>query len=549
MAKQKEAWDKLSMQEKAQLIKLSIDNGVSSLKQIRDTYNLYANGGQEEILNKVNSSNANFAQRLKDPDRKSIPDWESPTDRISTHKLSVGTDKNGNHYIFPEVQEINGELIDFTRPPYHRFAGEISAEMRGDTVRVPSIEEGIKFTETYKQYYPLNNGGNLTHKKSGKEQGETSWLNNGYNSSEDWQLQMKMQTNQMLQNLQNSPFYMTDQEMQNLELARIQEAMANNPSSEFITYTGFGNNGNEITKRLPVTKGLNTMMDAGVVDYMPMLGDAKQVAEAGAAALQGDYLTAGLLGGMMFLPNIIEKPLKKWKKVRNLTKELKERPLQQVVDDEEINAWLAENWYKNEIHNVRPKLEERSVDLMDFDRHGIPEHYTLDRDLPTHNRNKDNILIHVDNRTPLLVGRQGFLPIDANMGDAPAIWWQRDWPYYPAPTSLIPTSKFGNTPVTGHTLRVREGDVVPLDPHVRYPNAQGDVVVTEGVLPYDVLEGYKWNADQTWFEKERFAPSKSRWDYFKGDGLPGWSTFSTGGPLYPFSFVKNPFLKTPIVRY
>lgn len=157
MAKQKEAWDKLSMQEKAQLIKLSIDNGVSSLKQIRDTYNLYSNGGQEEILNKVNSSDANFVQRLKDPNRKSIPDWESPNDRISTHKLSVATDENGNHYIFPEVQEINGELIDFTRPPYHRFAGEISAEMRGDTVRVPSLEDAIKFTETYKQYYPSFN--------------------------------------------------------------------------------------------------------------------------------------------------------------------------------------------------------------------------------------------------------------------------------------------------------------------------------------------------------------------------------------------------------
>lgn len=166
MAKQKEAWDKLSMQEKAQLIKLSVDNGVSSLKQIRDTYNLYSNGGQKEILNKVNSSNANFVQRLKDPNRKNIPDWESPTDRISTHKLSVGTDENGNNYIFPEVQEINGELIDFTRPPYNRFAGEISAEMRGDTVRVPSLEDAIKFTETYKQYYPFNNGGDLIHKKS-----------------------------------------------------------------------------------------------------------------------------------------------------------------------------------------------------------------------------------------------------------------------------------------------------------------------------------------------------------------------------------------------
>lgn len=176
MAKQKEAWDKLSMQEKAQLIKLSVDNGVSSLKQIRDTYNLYSNGGQKETLDKVNSSNANFVQRLKDPNRKNIPDWESPTDRISTHKLSVGTDENGNHYIFPEVQEINGELIDFTRPPYHRFAGEISAEMRGDTVRVPSLEDAIKFTETYKQYYPLNNGGNLVHKYDGEQVGQSQKL-------------------------------------------------------------------------------------------------------------------------------------------------------------------------------------------------------------------------------------------------------------------------------------------------------------------------------------------------------------------------------------
>ena len=158
-------WSKLKADEKVRVIKFARQNGVSDIKTIRDTYNLYSNGGQEEILNKVNSSNANFVQRLKDPNRKNIPDWESPTDRISTHKLSVGTDENGNHYIFPEVQEINGELIDFTRPPYHRFAGEISAEMRGDTVRVPSIEDAIKFTETYKQYYPALNkkstGGSL----------------------------------------------------------------------------------------------------------------------------------------------------------------------------------------------------------------------------------------------------------------------------------------------------------------------------------------------------------------------------------------------------
>lgn len=54
MARQKSAWDKLSVQEKAQLIKLSVDNGVSSLKQIIDTYNLYANGGDTQTSSKPN---------------------------------------------------------------------------------------------------------------------------------------------------------------------------------------------------------------------------------------------------------------------------------------------------------------------------------------------------------------------------------------------------------------------------------------------------------------------------------------------------------------
>lgn len=35
--------------------------------------------------------------------------------------------------------------------------------------------------------------------------------------------------------------------------------------------------------------------------------------------------------------------------------------------------------------------------------------------------------------------------------------------------------------------------------------------------------------------------------YANGGNLPHKK--STGGPLYPFSFERNPFLKTPIVRY
>lgn len=45
MARQKSAWDKLSMNERAQFIRLGLQHGLSNLKDIRDTYNLYANGG------------------------------------------------------------------------------------------------------------------------------------------------------------------------------------------------------------------------------------------------------------------------------------------------------------------------------------------------------------------------------------------------------------------------------------------------------------------------------------------------------------------------
>lgn len=60
---------------------------------------------------------AEFIKRLKDPNRDSIPDWES--DGYATHKMSW-VEKDGKYYVYPEVQEINGKLIDFTRTPYNK---------------------------------------------------------------------------------------------------------------------------------------------------------------------------------------------------------------------------------------------------------------------------------------------------------------------------------------------------------------------------------------------------------------------------------------------
>lgn len=113
----------------------------------------------EDIIKKINNSSSNFVKRLKQNNRKSIPDWESKGNLKATHKLSVGTDHKGYHFIYPEVQEIDGQLIDFTRPPYKKFIGQDVAIDRKDTVRIGNTDEDLKkaieFTKTYKELdYP-----------------------------------------------------------------------------------------------------------------------------------------------------------------------------------------------------------------------------------------------------------------------------------------------------------------------------------------------------------------------------------------------------------
>lgn len=105
------------------------------------------------IVNKVNKSRADFVNRLKDPNRLSIPDWEDSR-YIATHKLGVGTDNNGQVFIYPSVQNINDKLVDFTNPKFGKWDGIDSAIERGDTVHVDNIQDGLDFTENYKRYYP-----------------------------------------------------------------------------------------------------------------------------------------------------------------------------------------------------------------------------------------------------------------------------------------------------------------------------------------------------------------------------------------------------------
>lgn len=125
----------------------------------------------QPLIDRINTSKANFVQRLLDPNRKHIQNWVNPLS-ISTHKLGWAHDSNKKNkqgaFVYPEVQEIDGELIDFTHPSHRRSEGINSAIERRDTVRM-TPEQAEWFTTHYKEYYPtFKKGGSIHIKKKNR---------------------------------------------------------------------------------------------------------------------------------------------------------------------------------------------------------------------------------------------------------------------------------------------------------------------------------------------------------------------------------------------
>lgn len=116
------------------------------------------NGGSiKYIFDRVNRKNTPDFIRMRDINRKSIPDWENENN-TSTNKVAVGTDTNGQVYLYNDVQDDGrGGLIDMTNPRNFingRYMGHVRAEERGDTIHINSIEDGLRFSAEYKDYYP-----------------------------------------------------------------------------------------------------------------------------------------------------------------------------------------------------------------------------------------------------------------------------------------------------------------------------------------------------------------------------------------------------------
>ena len=150
----KNNWRALSMSERAFLIREAVRNGITDIGSIRDTWE-HRFDGLRDVVEKVNTSDKDFARRLRQEGRASIPDWEDPRG-IATHKLSVATDENGIHFIYPDVQNIDNRLVDYSDPsnPHYNRGPQIAAE-RGDTIQIGNtsrdLRNAIKFTEKYKK--------------------------------------------------------------------------------------------------------------------------------------------------------------------------------------------------------------------------------------------------------------------------------------------------------------------------------------------------------------------------------------------------------------
>jgi hypothetical protein len=104
------------------------------------------NIGKENLFNLIKNSNANWAKRLQDPNRKYIT---YPDGSIGNFKLAWSEDETGV-IVYPEIQEINGKLIDLSSD---RDKAWESAIEHNDYIYFPSKEAADWFTKNYKKYY------------------------------------------------------------------------------------------------------------------------------------------------------------------------------------------------------------------------------------------------------------------------------------------------------------------------------------------------------------------------------------------------------------
>ena len=122
------------------------ENGIPLYLKGDGTIGPVENIGENNLFDLIKNSNANFAKRLQDPNRKFI---KLENGEWGNFKLAWSEDETGV-IVYPEIQEIDGKLIDLSND---RNKAWESAIKHKDYVYFPSREAAEWFTTHYKDYY------------------------------------------------------------------------------------------------------------------------------------------------------------------------------------------------------------------------------------------------------------------------------------------------------------------------------------------------------------------------------------------------------------
>ena len=139
---------KLSPQETGEEPVEYLDDGTPLYKKGDGSVGLLTeeNIGKENLFDLIEQSNANFAKRLRDPNRKAM---KLPNGKWGNFKLSWSEDEYGV-MVYPEIQEIDGKLVDLSDDPEKAWQSAVDHK---DFIYFPSKEAAEWFTTHYKEYY------------------------------------------------------------------------------------------------------------------------------------------------------------------------------------------------------------------------------------------------------------------------------------------------------------------------------------------------------------------------------------------------------------
>lgn len=102
----------------------------------------------KQLITYANNQKPPFIQRILENDNRNIPlIMEDGKKYHGTHLLSYG-EKDGKTYVFPEIQDFDGDLIRINWP-----ASLDTAIEKGDFLEM-TPKEAEDFTRNYKKYYP-----------------------------------------------------------------------------------------------------------------------------------------------------------------------------------------------------------------------------------------------------------------------------------------------------------------------------------------------------------------------------------------------------------